>query len=187
MALLGNAPNFVRTAQNPCTGQDLWREPSGAHEATGLGGQGEGAGIKPKPGRDAPHERDTQQHCRPADQPEQSAARGVTCRPYRRDRRSGASTGMAATSSSAEQLSSRKPNTASPCALMASATERPWPPDQRINQRCGISSGTPQRRAPPHADSATPQPTAPQRPSRTPTANLPRAWPPPAPRWLRWW
>ena len=36
MALLGNAPNFVRTPQNPCTGQDFWREPSGAHEATGL-------------------------------------------------------------------------------------------------------------------------------------------------------
>ena len=38
MALLGNAPNFVRTPQNPCTGQDFWREPSGAHEATGLSG-----------------------------------------------------------------------------------------------------------------------------------------------------
>jgi hypothetical protein len=67
MALLGNAPNFVRTAQNPCTGQDFWCEPSGTREATGLGGQGEGAGIKPKPGRDAPQERNTQQHGRPAD------------------------------------------------------------------------------------------------------------------------
>jgi len=36
MALLVNAPNFVRTPQNPCTGQDFWCEPSGAHEASGL-------------------------------------------------------------------------------------------------------------------------------------------------------
>jgi len=134
MALLGNAPNFVRTPQNPCAGQDFWCEPIGAHEATGLsaavatrsfGGQGEGAGIKPKPGRDAPQERNTQQHGRPADQTEKSAARGVTCRPCRRDRRSGPSTGMPATSSSAGRPSSRNPTTSSPCALMASATERP--------------------------------------------------------------
>jgi len=36
MAFLENAPNFVRTAQNPCTGQDFWCKPSGAHEATSM-------------------------------------------------------------------------------------------------------------------------------------------------------
>jgi hypothetical protein len=42
MALLGNAPNFLRTAQNPCTGQDFWSEPSAAS-----GGRARAQGLSP--------------------------------------------------------------------------------------------------------------------------------------------
>jgi len=48
-----------------------------------------------------------------------------------------------------------------------------------------ISPETPQQKAPPHADPATPPPTAPHQPGRPPRANRPPVAPRPTPPWRR--